>query len=342
MIEKELSLTGIKTQHINIENKDINSLTIKEAMGLPDKTNQTLMGELFKIYDEHSKLDSCTLQSIIRDFNECFSHRYVAGNLLAIRGDSRISIFEPDVIIIPGGKVRLGLSPDNVDEIVSMYSQYGVLKEWILKEIPSYEITLSSFGLARYCVTNYEYYLFLGDTGYQEIPDSWAWGMYPHQRSNYPVYSVSYEAAMSYALWLSEKTGRNFHIPSEAQWEYAATGGNGREFPWGNEFLPDHCNSIESGIVDATPVGIFPLGMGPFGHLDLAGNVEEYTSDSYLPYQSGTAVYDDLMLTEGSHYKVARGGSFTRFRDLCRTRRRHGRYHSPLYIMGFRLAENLV
>ncbi|MER2474090.1 hypothetical protein [Photorhabdus laumondii] len=133
MIEKELSLTGIKTQHINIENKDINSLTIKEAMGLPDKTNQTLMGELFKIYDEHSKLDSCTLQSIIRDFNECFSHRYVAGNLLAIRGDSRISIFEPDVIIIPGGKVRLGLSPDNVDEIVSMYSQYGVLKEWILK-----------------------------------------------------------------------------------------------------------------------------------------------------------------------------------------------------------------
>ncbi|WP_036773576.1 SUMF1/EgtB/PvdO family nonheme iron enzyme [Photorhabdus australis] len=79
-----------------------------------------------------------------------------------------------------------------------------------------------------------------------------------------------------------------------------------------------------------------------FHHLDLAGNVEEYTSDSYLPYQSGTAVYDDLMLTEGSHYKVARGGSFTRFRDLCRTRRRHGRYHSPLYIMGFRLAESLV
>jgi formylglycine-generating enzyme required for sulfatase activity len=71
----------------------------------------------------------------------------------------------------------------------------------------------------------------------------------------------------------------------------------------------------------------------------MAGNVEEYTSSQYAPYPGGDYVVDDLNPSEHP-YRVARGGSFSRFADLCRVSRRHGRYHSDLYAMGFRIAES--
>ena len=73
----------------------------------------------------------------------------------------------------------------------------------------------------------------------------------------------------------------------------------------------------------------------------MAGNVEEYVSDYYKAYPGGAAVHDHLSQIHGT-YRIARGGSFARFRDLARTRRRHG--HNPrsvTYAMGFRLAETV-
>ena len=86
-----------------------------------------------------------------------------------------------------------------------------------------------------------------------------------------------------------------------------------------------------------TPVGAFPAGGSPFGVLDQAGNVEEYVADAYRPYPGGPFVEDHLVETHGA-YRVCRGGSFARFGDLARTRRRHGAFPSPLYPAGFRLA----
>jgi formylglycine-generating enzyme required for sulfatase activity len=112
------------------------------------------------------------------------------------------------------------------------------------------------------------------------------------------------------------------------------------EFPWGNEFDASLANTCETAIFNTTPVGMFPGGVSAFGVHDLAGNVEEYVADNYAAYAGGSEVDDHLKQIHGS-YRVARGGSFARFRDLARTRRRHG--HNPrsaTYAMGFRLAES--
>ena len=88
-------------------------------------------------------------------------------------------------------------------------------------------------------------------------------------------------------------------------------------------------------------VGAFVGGESAFGIADLAGNVEEYVSNEYAAYPGGPFVSDHLVQIHG-HYRIARGGSFARFRDLARTRRRHG--HNPqscTYAMGFRLAETI-
>ncbi|WP_245533992.1 formylglycine-generating enzyme family protein [Effusibacillus pohliae] len=154
------------------------------------------------------------------------------------------------------------------------------------------------------------------------------------------MYTISAKTADAYIRWLSRRTGRKFRLPSEYEWEYAAAGPERLEFPWGNEFLDDHANTVESGLLISTPVGIFPKGYSRFGVADMAGNVEEYVADNYGPYPGGKTVEDDLSHSQGA-YRVARGGSFTRLRDLARCKRRHGRFPRDIYAVGFRLAEDV-
>ncbi len=114
-----------------------------------------------------------------------------------------------------------------------------------------------------------------------------------------------------------------------------------RAYPWGDRFEADRANTVESGILATTPVGVFPGGRSPCGALDMAGNVEEYVADDYAAYPGGVHVGDDLHAEEGA-YRVARGGSFARYRDLARCQRRHGWYWRPVYVMGVRLAETIA
>jgi formylglycine-generating enzyme required for sulfatase activity len=190
-------------------------------------------------------------------------------------------------------------------------------------------------------VTNREYRDFLLDSGHEGLPTSWPLGRYPAERGNHPVHTVTADAAAAYAQWLSRKTGRGFRLPDEAEWEHAAGGPDGLEFPWGETFDTERANTVESGLMTTVPVGIYPQGRSPFGLDDMAGNVEEYVAGHYAPYPGGTAISDDLALVWPKGYAVARGGGFSRFRDLARCRRRHGLYPRPLYAIGFRLAEDL-
>ncbi len=106
----------------------------------------------------------------------------------------------------------------------------------------------------------------------------------------------------------------------------------------GEEFQPEAANTVEAGPLTTTPIGIYPEGRGPFGLSDMAGNVEEYVADVYRPYPAGVPITDDLRRTQGD-YRIARGGSFARYGDLARCRRRHGWYDKQIYAIGFRLAE---
>jgi len=276
---------------------------------------------------------------VLADTRASRTRRWAAAECLARVGDPRLPVLYPTMVSIPGGTVGVGLEPERVGEVYARYQDTGILREWIEKEAPRFTLTLAPYHIARYPVTNQEFLVFLKETRFAELPSSWAFGRYPSERANHPVYTVSVRAAEAYAQWLADKTRRSFRLPTEAEWEYAASGPQGFEYPWGNEYLPGRANTVETGILSTTPVGLFSEGDSPFGVSDMAGNVEEYVADDYAPYPGGARVADDLVETHET-YRIARGGSFTRFRDLARTRRRHGWFPKAIYAMGFRLAES--
>jgi toxoflavin biosynthesis protein ToxD len=317
--------------------EEIRTITHRAAMGLPDSyvlpEALSLDGAAAHVYGQ----DSAALVSTLEDPSRPLEHRLTAGLLLGILGDPRVQTFEPEMVQIPGGEIFVGLPWESVGELVSIYHHQGVKRSWIEKECPRHSVQLKPYAIAKYPVTNAEYSRFLSETTWREIPTSWAFGRFHPGFSNHPVYSVTPEAADAYVAWLSKKTSRRFRLPSEAEWEFAAAGPEGRTFPWG-EFTQDRANTLESGLLMATAVGIFPRGVSCFGVHDMAGNVEELTASNYAPYPSGSPVDDDL--AEQGTYRVCRGGAFTRFRDLARCQRRHGTVDSPLYPVSFRIAED--
>jgi formylglycine-generating enzyme required for sulfatase activity len=319
---------------------DINHLDSRISMGLSKNYSPSSIENL------HSELDvlSCSsieeLVTLVQSRHHDKVVRYAAGTLLALRGDPRIIPLDPPMVIIPEALATLGLEPERVDAVVEQYRSFGVVRDWIVKECPTYQSQISSFKIGRYCVSNLEYRDFLLDSGHTQIPSSWDFGAFPIHRANHPVFTVAPGDAETYCQWLNAQSGRRFRLPTEPEWEYVAGGKDHYVFPWGDDYALDHANTIEELVLSTTPIGMYPLGQSPFGVMDMAGNVEEYTADHYRPYPNGEIIIDDLAIAEGQ-YRIARGGSFTRFRDLARTTRRHGWFKKDIYCMGFRLAEDL-
>lgn len=321
------------TTHVNP-----NALGDREAMGLPGSLVERLPHDLFARHVALCRESPDRLVAICADAGEPFERRYVAGSVLGLAGDPRIRPDDPEMVSVPAAWAELGLPVERVAEVVARWASVGVVEEWIRKECPRHVVRVDAFRIMRYPVTNLEYRVFLSDSGVDGLPSSWRFGVYPHHLANHPVWTVRPSCADAYAGWLSERTGRRFRLPTEAEWEYAASGGEARQYPWGNEFLPDHTNTVEAGPLATTPVGVYPAGRSPFGVDDLGGNVEEFVADDYAPYPGG-AVIDDDLVRDGNSYRVARGGSFTRYGDLTRCTRRHGWFDRDLYAIGFRLVE---
>jgi formylglycine-generating enzyme required for sulfatase activity len=314
----------------------------RERLGLPDRYIAGRFDAALQIAYRGLQGESQErLLHILNDNARPLTDRLAAGNLLARIGDPRLNSDDPSMITIPGGRVEIGLPFADVDGVMKRYQGLGLEPKWIEKECPRHSTQLKPYRIARYPVTNVEYRAFLLDTGYPELPTSWTFRRYPEERANHPVYTLSAAAATAYARWLAQHTARGFRLPSEAEWEFAAAGTAGLEFPWGDTFDADRANTAETGLFTSSPVGAFTDGDSPFGVADMAGNVEEYVADLYAPYSGGRAIADHLTDIHGA-YHVARGGSFARFRDLARTRRRHGyNPRSATYAMGFRLAEEI-
>jgi formylglycine-generating enzyme required for sulfatase activity len=279
------------------------------------------------------------LADAVEDPARPLDERHAAGLVLALAGDPRIVPDAPPMCAIPAADVPIGLDPARLDQVVREWAPLGVQRDWIAKEVPRHVVHVAAFALARYPVTNAEYLRYVLDDPTAERPSCWAHGVFPVGASNQPVYSVSPAGADAYARWLAARTGRPFRLPTEAEWEYAATGGDGRQYPWGEAWDPTRANTAEAGPLTTTPVGIYVEGCSPFGVADLAGNVEEYVADDYRPYPGAPRVHDDLIDVHGEVYRIARGGSYARHGDLARASRRHGWYPSDHFAMGFRLAE---
>lgn len=316
-----------------------NELDDRSAMGLPASYVDRAPGDLADAL-RGLVADPRELVQRIEDPERPFADRLAAGWLLALTGDPRIRPDDPDLVLVPGGRFRMGATSEEVDAAARDWAHVGVTREWLSKELPTHEREVLDVAIMRYPVTHLEWRRFLLDTDIAP-PDSWRFGTFPAHAANHPVWTVEPEQADAYATWLSIRTGREFRLPTEIEWEYVTGGGAEsprREYPWGDTAPgPEHANVVEHGPVTTTPVGCYPAGASRHGVLDLGGNVEEYVADSYRPYPGAEHVADDL--ARRGAYRIARGGGFTRFGDLTRTKRRHGRFPRDLYAMGFRLVE---
>ncbi len=154
---------------------------------------------------------------------------------------------------------------------------------------PRFSLHLDSYWIGRHEVTNQQYAAFVQATGY-EAEGNWREYFQPG-RERHPVVSVSWEDARAYCRWAG------LRLPTEAEWEKAARGTEGRIHPWGDSWQPDWCNHRAMQRADllammaplhegrgTLPVGSFPEGRSPYGLWDMAGNVFEWTSSSFDPY----------------------------------------------------------
>jgi formylglycine-generating enzyme required for sulfatase activity len=275
--------------------------------------------------------------------------RVEAGNVLVPLGDPR---FDPDCcylsreellgfVRIPGGAFRMG----------SDSKQDPQSKEWGEREYPQHTVDIPEFYIQHYPVTVAQFGAFVGQSGYRPEDRRCLKGF-----TNHPVVYVTWDDAMAYCQWLEswlrEKgpdglrrrlaEGWKIRLPTEAEWEKAARGEDGRIYPWGDKFDAERANTYESGIGGTSPVGSFPGGGSPYGGQDMSGNVWEWCADWYDEKYYREAPARNPMGPAFGQYHTLRGGSWADGLRGARCAYRYG--YAPDYFgfnIGFRVVATL-
>ena len=282
--------------------------------------------------------------------------RVLAGNVLAQLGDPRPGVGLckdglPDIdwCEVPEGSFLMGSDP-MADKQASKDEQ------------PQHKVWLSAYHIGRYPITNMQYHTFIEDGGYTGrwqhcwTEEGWSWReneeiTKPEQYSgmlnamNHPVYGVSWYEAVAFCAWLTIRLRENsvlsaeqeIRLPTEAEWEKAARGKDGRIYPWGDQETSEHANTYETGLGTTSPVGCFPRGVSPYGCEEMSGNVWEWCQDWFDDFYSQSLKENPPGPKSGSD-RVVRGGGWgsyaRRFRSAVRN------YYAPdnrYGLIGFRL-----
>jgi formylglycine-generating enzyme required for sulfatase activity len=161
---------------------------------------------------------------------------------------------------------------------------------------------------------------------HDQPPNRWKGWKPPEGKEEHSVVNVSWYDVLAYCAWLSKVTGKSYRLPSEPEWEKGARGTDGRIYPWGNARDVQRCNSNESGVLKTAAVGAYPAGASPYGLLDMAGNVWEWTlslwgkgrdeSDFKYPYRPGDG--RENLEADASVLRVLRGGAFADYQRYVR------------------------
>jgi len=192
------------------------------------------------------------------------------------------------MVHVPGGRFLMGRS-------VAAGAVAG--KIWS-EASPAHDVTVNAFLLDQSPVTNARFREFLRSSN-RPVSSQWPGGDLPAGQDNWPVTGITWDEAYAYCL----AQGRR--LPSEAEWEFAARGTDGRLYPWGDAFDPAAANSRESGPGHPEPVGTRAQNRSPYKIVDMSGNIWQWCADYYGPYPGGTAGF---AIPPGA--KVIRGGSF--------------------------------
>jgi len=221
------------------------------------------------------------------------------------------------MVLVPGGWFTMG--SDDRDGAIGFV--IGV------DELPQRRIYQSAFYIDRFETTEVQYLEFLRSTGSKKYPGYWKEAgradHYPEGFENYPVSDLDWFDAAAYCRWAGKR------LPSEAEWEKAARGTDGRLWPWGNRFESGAANTLEAsaswkaprGQEDygvpgwKSPVGSHPTDVSPYGAYDMAGNVREWTATSYGTYPGNPI----RTVTNSGSFKIIRGGSYLTGAAFSRT-----------------------
>jgi serine/threonine protein kinase len=253
------------------------------------------------------------------------SRYIIAGAAILVLGTVVAVMLRPSGKVTPGG----ASAPPNM-----VFVKAGTFKmgtddpNSTPEQRPGHAVDLDAFYLDLYEVTNEDYGRFVRQTHHDPPPD-WTQGDYDPQRAKLPVAMVSWLDAKAFADWAGKR------LPTEAEWEYAARGPDGRIYPWGNEWSPSRSNSAEDDKKQPVAVGSYQSGISWCGVYDLAGNVSEWVADDYKPYPGSTA-------KPQVGFKVYRGGAYSihkeqlvstaRFWDYAGTKEKY---------IGFRCAKDV-
>ncbi|MFQ5469168.1 MAG: formylglycine-generating enzyme family protein [Gammaproteobacteria bacterium] len=247
-----------------------------------------------------------------------------------------------DEVKIPAGPFIMGSEKEDKEGI---QQKYGFTQPLFVNERPEHRLSIAGYLIDKFEVTNAQYKTFVLETGRQE-PNEWVQNAYnvvdeklqtahvenlrwiasdyfkldldtsklgksrlleemfklQRIRDSLPVTGVSWYDAKAYCEWVGKR------LPTEAEWEKAARGPDGLEFPWGNHWQAGKANSGESVESDydipVAPVGSFSEDTSIYGVYDLGGNVSEWVNDWYRPYDGSNLQSSDF----GYKHKVIKGG----------------------------------
>ena len=235
----------------------------------------------------------------------------------------------PEMVVVPGGTFLMGSVEDDPE---AGYSEH-----------PQHRVTLPSFAVGKYEVTFDEWDACVADGGCNGYrPDDEEWG-----RGRRPVINVSWEDAQAYVAWLSEVTGDDYRLLSEAEWEYVARAGTTTQYWWGDEIGENRANCEECGSQwddeQTAPVGSFEP--NPFGLYDVHGNVEEWVQDCWNDNYQGAPSDGRAWETGDCSQRVLRGGNWYEvpfnLRSASRIRYSTDNRDVPWGDAGFRIVRTL-
>ncbi len=232
------------------------------------------------------------------------------------------------MVLVPAGKFVMGLSEKDTKWIKR---KIGGEVRFFRNQLPRQKITIPAFYIDKYEVTNEQYKKFITATGHNP-PENWQNGTFPAGKAKHPVVFVSWKDASAYAKWAGKR------LPTEQEWEKAARGPKGFLYPWGDNFRRNKLNSGTGGANQTTVVGRYEKGKSHYGAYDMAGNVKEWTADTYKDYPGNPFEDDFFGLVEP---KVARGGSYLDLNYDCMSTTRFK--YSPTASdedLGFRCAKD--
>ena len=233
----------------------------------------------------------------------------------------RLRQLAPDLVLVPAGAFLMGSTEEQAEAAAA---RFELPLAQFMAETPQHTVELPAYAIGRAPVTCADYRAFVIATDHP-TPAYWGGDDPPDALLDHPVVGVGWNDARTYCRWLTAATEREFRLPSEAEWEKAARGADGRIFPWGDDWQDGICNVDGAGT---SAVGSFPRDLSPYGCVDIAGNVEEWTASRYAP---------------GEPQIVVRGGRWDASAELAHCVRRQSQAppsHSPA--RGFRVVSEEV